>query len=69
MFAFLLKNTKQNYSVSVGRSKDRVLRGGRFYCKGRTIRKLMGGRGGRAKYKKKNSRKGKLNLKKFLHAN
>ena len=28
--------------------------------KGRTIRKLMGGRGGRAKYKKKYSRKGKL---------
>ena len=35
---------------------------------GRTIRKLMGG-GGRAKYKKINSRKGKFNLKKFLHAN
>ena len=37
-------------------------------AKGRTIRKLMGG-GGRAKYKKKNSRKGKLNEKKFMHAN
>ena len=35
--------------------------------KGRTIRKLMGGGG--AKYKKKYSRKGKLNEKKFLHAN
>ena len=35
-------------------------------CKGRTIRKLMGAA---AKYKKKNSRKGKFNLKKFLHAN
>ena len=29
----------------------------------------MGGGGGRAKYKKKNSRKGKLNEKKFMHAN
>ena len=34
--------------------------------KGRTIRKLMGGR---AQYKKKYSRKGKLNEKKFMHAN
>ena len=38
--------------------------------KGRTIRKLIGvGGGGRAKYKKKYSRKGKLNEKKFMHAN
>ena len=35
--------------------------------KERTIRKLMG-RGGRAKYKKKYSRKGKLNEKKIMHA-
>ena len=31
-----------------------------------TIRKRMGG--GQAKYKKKHSRKGKLNLKKIMHA-
>ena len=37
--------------------------------KGRTIRKLIGRVGGRTKYKKKKSRKGKLNEKKFLHAN
>ena len=37
--------------------------------KGRTIRKLIGRGGGRTKYKKKNSRKRKLNEKKFLHAN
>ena len=39
--------------------------------KGRTIRKLIGRGegGGRTKYKKKNSRKGKLNEKKFLHSN
>ena len=30
---------------------------------------LGGGRGGRAKYKKKNSRKGELNEKKIMHAN
>ena len=36
--------------------------------KGRTIRKLMGGGGGRSA-KKKHSRKGKLNEKKFMHAN
>ena len=35
--------------------------------KGRTIRKLMGEGGGRST--KKNSQKGKLNEKKFLHAN
>ena len=34
--------------------------------KGRTIRKLMGGAG---EVQKKNSRKGKLNEKKFMHAN
>ena len=34
--------------------------------KGRTIRKLMGGAG---EVQKKNSRKGKLNEKKFLQAN
>ena len=34
--------------------------------KGRTIRKLMGGAG---EVQKKNSRKGKLNEKKFLHVN
>ena len=28
-----------------------------------------GGEGGQAKYKKRNSHKGKLNEKKFLHAN
>ena len=33
-----------------------------------TIRKLMGGGKG-AKYKKKYSRKGKLNEKRFMHAN
>ena len=32
------------------------------------LENLWGG-GGRAKYKKKNSRKGKLNEKKFMHAN
>ena len=37
-------------------------------AKGQTIRKVMGG-GVRAKYKKKYSRKGKLNEKKFMHAN
>ena len=37
-------------------------------CKGRTIRKLMGG-GGAGEVQKNNSRKGKFNLKKFLHAN
>ena len=35
--------------------------------KGRTIRKLMGGGGGEVQ--EKNSRNGKFNLKKFLHAN
>ena len=40
----------------------------RRYNKGRTIRKLIGGGGGRST--KKNSRKGKLlNEKKFLQAN
>ena len=33
------------------------------------LENLWGGGGGRAKYKKKNSRKGKLNEKKFAHAN
>ena len=37
--------------------------------KGRTIRKLMGGGGGAGEVQKKNSRKGKLNEKKFLQAN
>ena len=36
--------------------------------KGRSIRELMGGGGG-GRSTKKNSRKGKLNEKKFLHAN
>ena len=36
--------------------------------KGRTIRKLRGG-GGAGEVQKKNSRKGKLDEKKFLHAN
>ena len=36
--------------------------------KGRTIRKLMGGRGA-GEVQKKNLRKGKLNEKKFMHAN
>ena len=36
--------------------------------KGRTIKKRIGGGGG-AKYKKKYSRKGKLNEKQFMHAN
>ena len=35
--------------------------------KGRTIKKRIGGGGG--KYKKKYSRKGKLNEKQFMHAN
>ena len=35
--------------------------------KGRTIRKLMGGRGGEVQTK--HSRKGKVNEKKFMHAN
>ena len=39
-----------------------------FDSKGRTIRKLMGG-GGAGEVQKKNSRKGKLNEKKFMHAN
>ena len=33
------------------------------------LENLLGGGGGRVKYKKQNSRKGKFNLKKFLHAN
>ena len=38
--------------------------------RGRTIRKLMGGGGGGAgEVQKKNLRKGKLNEKKFMHAN
>ena len=37
--------------------------------KGRTIRKLIGGGGGGAKNKKKNSRKGKIQEKKFMHTN
>ena len=38
--------------------------------KGRTIRKLMGvGGGGAGEIQKKYSRKGKLNEKKFMHAN
>ena len=36
--------------------------------KGQTIRKLMGG-GGEGKVQKKYLRKGKLNKKKFMHAN
>ena len=36
-----------------------------LFANGRTIRKLMGGAG---EVQKKNSRKGKLNEKKFLHA-
>ena len=36
--------------------------------KGRTTRKLIGGGGGRST-KKRYSRKGKLNEKKFMHAN
>ena len=42
-------------------------------AKGRTIRKLIGGggggSGGAGEVPKKNSRKGRFNLKKFLHAN
>ena len=37
--------------------------------KGQTIRKLMGGGGGEGKVQKKYLRKGKLNKKKFMHAN
>ena len=37
--------------------------------KGRTIRKLMGGGGRGGEVQKKYSRKGKLNEKKFMHAN
>ena len=37
--------------------------------KGRTIKKRIGGGGRGAKYKKKYSRKGKLNEKQFMHAN
>ena len=37
--------------------------------KGRTIRKLIVGGGGAGEVQKKNSRKGKLSEKKFLHAN
>ena len=37
--------------------------------KGRTIRKLIGRVGGADEVPKKKSRKGKLNEKKFLHAN
>ena len=37
--------------------------------KGRTIRKLMGGGRGAGEVQKKYSRKGKLNEKKFMHAN
>ena len=33
------------------------------------LENLSGGEGGRAKYKKKNSRKGELNEKKIMHAN
>ena len=35
-------------------------------CKGRTIRKRMGGGGAAGEVQKKNSRKGKFNLKKIL---
>ena len=42
---------------------------GFLLVKGRNIRKVMGGGGGRAKYKKIYSCKGKLNEKKFMHAN
>ena len=37
--------------------------------KGRTIRKLMGGGGGGGEVQTKHSRKGKVNEKKFMHAN
>ena len=37
--------------------------------KGRTIKKRMGGGGGGEVQKKKNSPKGKLNEKQFMHAN
>ena len=43
-----------------------------FSFKGRTIRKLMGGGGGggaAGEVQKENSREGKLNEKKWLHAN
>ena len=39
------------------------------FSKGRTIRKLMGVGGGGREVQKKYSRKGKLNEKKFMHAN
>ena len=46
---------------------DRLLGKQNIQAKGQNIRKVMGGGGGRAKYKKKYSRKGKLNEKK-IHA-
>ena len=49
---------------------DRLLGKQNIQAKGQTIRKVKGvGGGGRAKYKKKYSRKGKLNEKKFMHPN
>ena len=44
-----------------------VLMGCNHFLKGRTIRKVKGG--GASEVQKKNSRKGKLNEKKFMHAN
>ena len=48
--------------------RETIITTGAFPYKGRTIRKLMGGGGGAGKVQKKNSRKGKFNEKKFLHA-
>ena len=39
---------------------------GRGHCKGRTIRKVMGGGGGKGKKTEKNSCKGKCQEKKFV---
>ena len=55
-----------HFFVTSAQSKTAVSELKDTLSKGRTIRKLMGGAG---EVQKKNSRKGKLNEKKFLHAN
>ena len=53
--------------IKWNKNKIRDKSGENKQSKGRTIRKLMGG--GAGEVQKKYSRKGKLNEKKFMHAN